>query len=101
MLIVLLNIAIIIVVGAILFYAIDKYVRDNRLAGLLKILVGCRSQRRHQDHRPPLAGRECCASAAVPQPSPPLSSRRRHQRRRSRNWRKHCDCCSARWLCGV
>jgi hypothetical protein len=40
MLIVLLNIAIIIVVGAILFYAIDKYVRDNRLAGLLKILVG-------------------------------------------------------------
>jgi hypothetical protein len=40
MLIVLLNIAIVIVVGAILFYAIDKYVRDNRLAGLLKILVG-------------------------------------------------------------
>jgi hypothetical protein len=38
-LIVLVNIAIVIVVGAILFYAIDKYVRDKRLAGLLKILV--------------------------------------------------------------
>jgi hypothetical protein len=39
MLIVLINVAIIIVVGAILFYVIDKYVRDTRLAGLLKILV--------------------------------------------------------------
>jgi hypothetical protein len=39
MLIVLINIAIVIVVGAILFYVIDKYVRDKRLAGLLKILV--------------------------------------------------------------
>ena len=39
MLIVLVNIAIIIVVGAILFYVIDRYVGDRRLAGLLKILV--------------------------------------------------------------
>jgi hypothetical protein len=39
MLIVLINIAIIVVVGAILFYLIDKYVRDGRLANLLKILV--------------------------------------------------------------
>jgi hypothetical protein len=39
MLIVLINIVIIIVVGAILFYVIDKYVRDGRLANLLKILV--------------------------------------------------------------
>jgi hypothetical protein len=38
-LIVLVNIAIVIVVGAILFYLIDKYVRDKRLAGLFKILV--------------------------------------------------------------
>jgi hypothetical protein len=39
MLIVLINIAIVVVVGAIVFYLIDKYVRDKRLAGLLKILV--------------------------------------------------------------
>jgi hypothetical protein len=39
MLIVLINIAIIAIVGAILFYVIDKYVGDKRLAGLLKILV--------------------------------------------------------------
>jgi hypothetical protein len=39
MLIVLINIAIIVVVGAIVFYLIDKYVRDKRLAGLFKILV--------------------------------------------------------------
>jgi uncharacterized membrane protein YvlD (DUF360 family) len=39
MLITLINIAIVIVVGAILFYVIDAYVRDKRLAGLLKILV--------------------------------------------------------------
>jgi hypothetical protein len=39
MLIVLINIAIIVVVGAIVFYLIDKYVRDGRLANLLKILV--------------------------------------------------------------
>jgi hypothetical protein len=40
MLFVLINIAIVIVVGAILFYIIDKFVRDGRLANLLKILVG-------------------------------------------------------------
>jgi len=39
MLIVLINIAIIVVVGAILFYLIDRFVRDGRLANLLKILV--------------------------------------------------------------
>jgi hypothetical protein len=39
MLIVLINIAIVVVVGAIVFYLIDKYVRDGRLANLLKILV--------------------------------------------------------------
>lgn len=39
MLIVLLNILIICVVGAICFWAIDKFVRDGRLANLLKILV--------------------------------------------------------------
>jgi len=40
MLMVLINIVIVIVVGAILFYLIDKYVRDARLGNLLKILVG-------------------------------------------------------------
>jgi F0F1-type ATP synthase assembly protein I len=40
MLLVLINIVIVIVVGAILFYLIDKYVRDGRLGNLLKILVG-------------------------------------------------------------
>src|ERR1700727_3264305 len=40
------------------------------------------------------------SAPAVPQLSPPPSSLRRRQRRRSRNWRKRCDCCSARWLCG-
>jgi len=40
MLMVLINIVIVIVVGAILFYLIDKYVRDGRLGNLLKILVG-------------------------------------------------------------
>jgi hypothetical protein len=30
---------VLIVVGAILFWAIDKFVRDGRLANLLKILV--------------------------------------------------------------
>jgi F0F1-type ATP synthase assembly protein I len=40
MLMVLINIAIVIIVGAILFYLIDKYVRDGRLGNLLKILVG-------------------------------------------------------------
>jgi hypothetical protein len=39
MLIVLINILVIIVVGAILFYLIDRFVRDGRLANLLKILV--------------------------------------------------------------
>jgi hypothetical protein len=39
MLIVLINILIICVVGAICFWAIEKFVRDGRLANLLKILV--------------------------------------------------------------
>jgi hypothetical protein len=39
MLLVLINILVIIVVGAILFYLIDRFVRDGRLANLLKILV--------------------------------------------------------------
>jgi hypothetical protein len=30
---------VIVVVGAILFYVIDRFVRERRLAGLLKILV--------------------------------------------------------------
>ncbi len=40
MLLLLINIVIIVVVGAIVFYLIDKYVRDGRLGNLLKILVG-------------------------------------------------------------
>ena len=39
MLLVLINILIIIVIGAILFWVIEKYVRDTRLANLLKLLV--------------------------------------------------------------
>jgi hypothetical protein len=39
MLLVLINILVIIVVGAILFYLIDRFIRDGRLANLLKILV--------------------------------------------------------------
>ncbi len=39
MLLVLINILIICVVGAICFWVIDKFVRDGRLANLLKILV--------------------------------------------------------------
>ena len=39
MLLVLINILVIIVVGAIPFYLIDRFVRDGRLANLLKILV--------------------------------------------------------------
>jgi hypothetical protein len=39
MLIVLINILIICVVGAICFWVIEKFVRDGRLANLLKILV--------------------------------------------------------------
>ena len=40
MLLLLIHILIIIVVGALLFYFIDRFVRDGRLANLLKILVG-------------------------------------------------------------
>ena len=36
---VLINVLITCVVGAILFWVIDKFVRDGRLANLLKILV--------------------------------------------------------------
>jgi hypothetical protein len=36
---VLINVLIIVVVGALIFYLIDKFVRDGRLANLLKILV--------------------------------------------------------------
>jgi hypothetical protein len=39
MLLVLINVLVIIVVGAILFYLIDRFARDGRLANLLKILV--------------------------------------------------------------
>jgi hypothetical protein len=39
MLLALVNVLIIVVVGAILFWAIDKFVRDKRLTQLLKILV--------------------------------------------------------------
>ena len=39
MIFVLIHILIIVVVGAILFWVIDKFVRDGRLANLLKILV--------------------------------------------------------------
>jgi len=39
MLLVLINVLVIIVVGAILFYLIDRFVRDGRLANLLKMLV--------------------------------------------------------------
>ena len=39
MLFLLIRILITIVVGAICFWAIDKFVRDGRLANLLKILV--------------------------------------------------------------
>jgi hypothetical protein len=39
MIFVLINVLVIIVVGAILFYLIDRFVRDGRLANLLKILV--------------------------------------------------------------
>jgi hypothetical protein len=36
---VLINVLIIVVVGALIFYLIDRFVRDGRLANLLKILV--------------------------------------------------------------
>jgi hypothetical protein len=39
MILVLINIVIIVVVGALLFYLIDRFIRDGRLANLLKILV--------------------------------------------------------------
>ncbi len=39
MILILLNILIICVVGAICFWVIDRFVRDGRLANLLKILV--------------------------------------------------------------
>ena len=39
MLLLLINVLIIIVVGAVLFYLIDRFAPDGRLANLLKILV--------------------------------------------------------------
>ncbi len=39
MLLVLVNVLIIVVVGAVLFWVIDRFVRDGRLANLLKILI--------------------------------------------------------------
>jgi hypothetical protein len=39
MILVLVHILIIVVVGAIVFWVIDKYARDRRLANLLKLLV--------------------------------------------------------------
>jgi len=39
MIIVVVHVLITVVVGAILFWVIDKFVRDGRLANLLKILV--------------------------------------------------------------
>jgi hypothetical protein len=39
MIFVLINVLIIVVVGALIFYLIDRFVSDGRLANLLKILV--------------------------------------------------------------
>ncbi len=39
MILVLIHVLIIVVVGAIVFWVIDRYVRDRRLANLLKLLV--------------------------------------------------------------
>ena len=39
MILIVIHILITIVVGAIVFWVIDKYVRDRRLANLLKLLV--------------------------------------------------------------
>jgi len=39
MLLLLINVLIIVVVGAVCFYLIDRFVRDRRLSQLLKILV--------------------------------------------------------------
>ena len=40
MLFILINVLIVVVIGAICFYAIDRFVPDRRLANLLKLLVG-------------------------------------------------------------
>ena len=39
MILILINVLIVIVIGAICFWAIDKFVRDGRLTNLLKLLV--------------------------------------------------------------
>jgi hypothetical protein len=39
MILVLVHVLIIVVIGAIVFWVIDKYARDRRLANLLKLLV--------------------------------------------------------------
>jgi hypothetical protein len=39
MLLALINVLVIVVIGAICFYLIDRFVRDGRLGNLLKILV--------------------------------------------------------------
>jgi uncharacterized membrane protein required for colicin V production len=39
MILLLINVLVIIVIGAICFYLIDRFVRDGRLGNLLKILV--------------------------------------------------------------
>jgi hypothetical protein len=39
MILVAINVLIVVVVGAILFWVVDKYVRDGRLGNLLKILI--------------------------------------------------------------
>jgi hypothetical protein len=39
MILILVHILIIVVIGAIVFWVIDKYARDRRLANLLKLLV--------------------------------------------------------------
>ncbi len=39
MLSVLIGVLIVCIIGAICFWAIDKFIRDGRLAGLLKLLV--------------------------------------------------------------
>jgi uncharacterized membrane protein YvlD (DUF360 family) len=39
MILIAINVLIIVVVGAILFWVVDKYVRDGRLGNLLKILI--------------------------------------------------------------
>lgn len=39
MILVAINVLIIVVIGAILFWVVEKYVRDGRLGNLLKILI--------------------------------------------------------------